>query len=108
MVCPRHLRNRPVVRQPASSLRALALRQRQFGFHVCKDDTLRNLSPPRAQPPSSPYQAAARGGQTPVRALASCNMNRSSTRARIHTLHPDSRESPSAVLLTSAFRPVLG
>src|SRR5260370_35379591 len=59
MVCPRHLRNRPAARQPASSLRASDLRQRPVGSLVCSNDMQCNESLPRAPRPDLMYLGAA-------------------------------------------------
>src|SRR5882724_5121485 len=71
MVCLRHLRNRPAVRQPASSLRASALRQKQFGSLVCTNDMLCSELLLHARCPHLMYPAAALVARIPPRLFAS-------------------------------------
>src|SRR6266481_3314994 len=73
MVCPRHLRNRPAVRQPVSSLRASDLHQRQFGSLVCTNGRQCSELLPRAQQPDLMYSAAAPVARIPLRPFASLN-----------------------------------
>src|SRR5882757_2343774 len=71
MVCRPHLRNRPAVRPPASSLRASALLQRQFGSLVCANDTQCNWPRLRAPRQGLKYPAAALVARIPSRPFAS-------------------------------------
>src|SRR4030095_6697548 len=71
MVCRPHLRNPRAVRQPASSLRASALRQKQFGSLVCTNDMLCSELLLRARSRHLMYPAAALVALIPLRPLAS-------------------------------------
>src|SRR5512132_1954581 len=71
MVCRPHLRNRPAVRPPASSLRASDLRQRQFGSLVCTNDMLCSELLLHARWPHLMYPAAALVARIPARPFAS-------------------------------------
>src|SRR4029077_4164711 len=83
MVCPRHLHNRPAVRQSASSLRASDLRQKQFGSLACTNDMQCTELLPLARWLDLTYLAVALVARIPRSVRASFNLNRMSRAYRM-------------------------
>src|SRR4029453_3670078 len=100
---PRHLRNRPAVRQPASSRRASDLPQKQFGSRVCTNDTQCNERPPFARWPDLTYPAAALVARIRLRLFASLTKNRKSSTLQLLHRWPEHMQLETERLILRSF-----